>query len=218
MPNTARDSIAEFLIANIPKRIVLSIEEALIVGAQRAYAAARGMDKGHLANALGQDRHFHMNEGFHRALAANGANPTPLKGNSLVTGTAGSITLGRLNTSIGVWNRGRSSVMRRELCEQNKHIAQFLQGDLFRVGTAPTACTIFFVACFARGPGCVLESPESIHVAVPEMEMKEWLFREPLSMFLARYDHGTQVQADRVTPKLKAAVQQRDKMLGSGDE
>jgi hypothetical protein len=215
MPKPARASISELLIANIPKRMVLAIEEALTVGAQRAYAAARGMDKGHLANALGQDRHFHMNEGFERALVANGANPTPLRGNTLVTGASGSITLGRFNTSVGVWNRGRSSVMRRKLSRQNKHIEQLLQGDLFRVGAAPTACTVFFVSCFARGPECVLESPESIHVAVPDKEMEEWLFRDPLPMFLARYDRETKVQADRVTPKLKVAVQERD---GSGDE
>ena len=50
-----QDSIHELLVKNIPRQLLLG-REAKLVGAQRAYAAARGMDDGHLPSVVGQLR------------------------------------------------------------------------------------------------------------------------------------------------------------------
>src|SRR3546814_16483819 len=69
MAQPNQETIHDLLVRNIPRELVMGLEEAKLVGAQRAYAAARGMDDGHLPSVVGQLRHFHMNESFHRALA-----------------------------------------------------------------------------------------------------------------------------------------------------
>src|SRR3546814_3248999 len=93
----------------------MGLEEAKLVGAQRAYAAARGMDDGHLPSVVGQLRHFHINESFHRALAVADASLSPLRGNQIVTGRSGIFTLARFNTKYGVWNSGRRSETRHQM-------------------------------------------------------------------------------------------------------
>jgi hypothetical protein len=45
--------------------------------------------------------------------------------------------------------------------------------------------------------------------------MKGWLFREPLSRFLARYDEATQLQVDLATPKLKKGLLKTGKQTAS---
>lgn len=90
MAQPNQETIHDLLVRNIPRELVMGLEEAKLVGAQRAYAAARGMDDGHLPSVVGQLRHFHMNESFHRALAVADASPSPLRGNQIVTGRSGS--------------------------------------------------------------------------------------------------------------------------------
>ena len=68
MTQPIQETIYDLLVRNIPRELVMALEEAKLVGAQRAYVAARGMDDGHLPSVVGQLRHFHMNELFHRAL------------------------------------------------------------------------------------------------------------------------------------------------------
>jgi hypothetical protein len=48
MSEPLKDSIPDLLVRNIPRAIVMGVEDALTVGSQRAYAAAYGMDDGHL--------------------------------------------------------------------------------------------------------------------------------------------------------------------------
>ena len=113
MAQPNQETIHDLLVRNIPRGLVMGLEEAMLVGAQRAYAAARGMDDGHLPSVVGQLRHFHMNESFHRALTVEDASPSPLRSNQIVTGRAGILTLARFNTKDGVWNSGRRSATRK---------------------------------------------------------------------------------------------------------
>ena len=46
MAQTNQETIYDLLVRNIPRELVMGLEEAKLVGAQRAYAAARGMDDG----------------------------------------------------------------------------------------------------------------------------------------------------------------------------
>lgn len=202
-----QDTIDDLLVRNIPRELVMGLEEAKLVGAQRAYAAARGMDDGHLPSVVGQLRHFHMNESFHRALAVGGASPSPLRGNQIVTGRAGIFTLARFNTKYGVWNSGRRSETRKQMSLGNAAIEQLVQPGLFLDYVPLSNAVVFLVACFAGSLRVQPETPVSIQIAVPDRRMESWLFREPIDLFIKRYDEGpTTAQDDLAMPKLKKNI------------
>ncbi|MHC8378387.1 hypothetical protein ACYZT3_21000 [Pseudomonas sp. MDT1-16] len=202
MTYSRNDAIADLLVANIPRDLVMGIEDAFDAGAYRANNATKDFDKKHRKNALGVMRHFHMNELFSEALQAAGVEIVPLKGNGVVIGKAGMFKFSRVNMSSAVWNNCKRSAKRRELAEANQAMTQLVQPSLF----APeeiTSGTFFFIACFSGSLSVQPEKPLQIYIAVPEEKMQGWLFREPLNQFLARYDAAPQ-QIDLAKPKLKA--------------
>lgn len=212
MAKPTKDTIPDLLLRNIPRDVVMGIEEALVVGAQRAFSAARGMDDGHLPSVVGQLRHFHMNESFQRALTVGGATPSPLRGNQIVTGRAGVFTLARFNIKEGIWINGRRSETRRQMSMANAAIEPLVQPELFVDYTPPSKAVVFFVACFAGSLQIQPESPVSIQLAVPDRQMQGWLFREPLDVFIKRYDEKPMtMQDDLATPKLKKNIGTQDK-------
>jgi hypothetical protein len=186
----------------------MAIEEALAAAAERAYSAASGMDDGHMPHVVGQMRHFHMNESFHRALEVAGVAPTPIQGNGLVSGKSGVFTLARFNIPVGVWVNGRRSHTRRQLAYANKAIEPLVQPELFDQYMPPSEAVVFFVACFSGSLHIQPESPVSIQIAVPSSDMKNWLFREPISAFLSRYEQQPAVQDDLAMPRLKKVAKQ----------
>lgn len=200
-------SIPQLLVANLPRELVLAVGDALDVGAQRAYPAARGMDEGHLTSVLGQMRHFHMNETFVEALTLANAEPTPLRGNRVVVGRSGLFRLARFNISEGPWYNARRSQTRRAMALANEAIEGLVHPDLFEPTKPILTGTMFFVSVFS---GSIKNSPErplSIHIAVPDREMRNWLFREPISEFLCRYnDVAVESQQDLAVPVLKTNV------------
>ena len=197
------DPISTLLTQNLSRELIMGIEEALTVGAQRAYSATEGMDKGHLPSALGQGRHFHMNESFHRALEVGGAAPSPIKGNGVIRGRSGILTLARFNIAHGCWINGRRSTIRRQMALANQAIEPLVQPELFGEYSEPSNAVAFFVACFSGSLYIQPESPTSIQIAVPSRDMKNWLFKEPLHAFLHRYEQQSTTQDDLVKPKLK---------------
>lgn len=212
MPHQVRETVHELLVKSVPREVVMAVEEALEVGAQRGYLAARGMDEGHLPHVVGQLRHFHMNEAFQRALAANGAEPSPIRGNGIVTGRTGVFTLARFNIPEGFWINGRRSQTRRQMSLANMAIEPLVQPELFSGYQPPSDAVAFFVACFSGNLCIQPESPVSIQIAVPDRYMRGWLFKEPLEQFLKRYDQIPQGQDDLAVPKLKKNIgKQQDK-------
>jgi hypothetical protein len=201
-----KETIPNLLVKNIPRLLVLAIEEAFSVGAQRAYGAAQGMDEGHLPHVVGQLRHFHMNEAFHRALAANNASPCPIHGSGIVTGRTGVFALARFNAKDKLWNNARRSNTRRQMSEANRAIEPLVQPSLFSGYEAPTEAVAFFVACFAGSLRIQPESPVTMQIAVPDHHMKQWLFRESLDRFIERYDAPARLQDDMARPKLKKNI------------
>lgn len=204
MLQSRTSSIPDLIIANVPRDLVMGIEDAFDAGAMRAYNATKDLDKKHRKNALGQMRHFHMNELFSEALQVAGAEYAPLKGNGVVVGQAGMFKFSRVNMSSAVWNNCKRSTIRRKLAEANQAMTQLVQPSLFAPQVI-TSGTFFFVACFSGSLSLQPECPLEIHIAVPDAKMEGWLFREPLKQFLARYDEAPQ-QIDLATPKLKAGV------------
>lgn len=209
---TNNTAVADLLMRNIPRDLIMGVEDALQIGAQRGYDAASGMNDGHRPSVVGHMRHFHMNETFHDALAAANINSTPIRGNGIVVGRTGVFTVSRFNISAGLWYNGRRSRTRREMSYANRAVEPLVQPELFGEATPITAATAFFVASFS---GLLKNSqPVSIDLAVPDREMKGWLFREPLQIFLTRYDEVPQ-QVDLAVPKLKSNIIQ---LKSSGGE
>lgn len=204
MANEIKDTIPALLMGNIPRDLVMAVEDALAAGAERARSLVKGTDSGHLANALGQQRHFKMAESFHRALLVGNASPTPIKGNNLVTGQSGVFTLARFNIKQGFWLNGRRSQTRRQMSLANEAMESLVQPGLFTTHATPTNAVVFFVACFSGA-----DSTASVQIAVPDHEMKGWLFREPLKVFLERYEVPASVQDDLVVPTLKKGIGKR---------
>lgn len=208
MTQPLKDSIPDLLLRNVPRALVMAIEEALGVGAQRAHAASKGMDEGHLPHVVGQLRHFQMNEAFHRALAMGDASPTAIRGNGIVSGRSGVFTLARFNIPDGFWINGRRSHTRRQMSFANKAIEPLVQPELFDQYSTPSDAVAFFVACFSGSLHIQPESPLSVQIAVPDRHMRGWLFKEPVNAFLQRYEQKPTVQDDLARPKLKKIKKQ----------
>lgn len=205
---TPHQKIEDLLVSNLPRELVLGVEEAMFVGAQRGYASTRTMAPGHRSSALGQQRHFHMNETFHQTLVANEVQPTQLSGNRLVTGRSGMLMLGRFNMTGADWMKGSRSVTRKQLSKVNEALTSCLRPDFFTEPVIPTDITVFFVSRFSRALDDSAATPESLYIAVPDKNLKSWLFREPLVAFLKRYDQQP-VQHDLAQPKLKKDIARR---------
>lgn len=216
MSSKVDTTIPELLVGSLPFELVTSIEEALLVGGQRAFAAAKDMEKGHLPTAFGLLRHLHTNETFHRALTVNGAHPSPLSGNKLVVGQAGILSIARFNIHEGCWLNYRRSQTRKQMSLANKAIEGLVQPDLFTGDVPVTEAVVFFVACYAGSLRISPEAPTSIQIAVPDSRMSHWLFREPIAAFLDRYNHVQGEQRDLAVPKLKRSVDQQQLKDGTG--
>ena len=208
MTTAPGESISDLLVRNITRELVMAVEEALVVGAQRAHVAAKGMDEGHLPHVVGQLRHFQMNEAFHCALAVGDASPTAIRGNGIVSGRSGVFTLARFNIPDGFWLNGRRSQTRRQMSFANKAIEPLVQPELFDQYATPSEAVAFFVSCFSGSLHVQPESPLSVQIAVPDRDMRGWLFRESVSAFLQRYEHKSTTQDDLAKPKLKKIKKQ----------
>lgn len=204
-----KDTVPNLLVRNIPRDLVMGVEDGLLVGAKRGFVVSRDMHDGHRPHALGQMRHFHMNESFSEALTAAGGNPTPIRGNNLVVGRAGIFSLGRFNVSGPTWNNASRSKTRKQMALANKAVEPLVQPELFDAHQPITAATAFFVASFSGSIAINPESPLGIDIAVPDSNMKNWLFREPLHQFLSRYEVAS-AQVDEAFPKLKVRVIKQD--------
>ncbi len=202
------ESIPDLLRRSLPRELVMAVDDALIAGAQRAHLASKGMAEGHLPHVVGQLRHFHMNEAFHRALEMGEASPTDIRGNGIVSGRAGVFTLARFNIPDGFWINGRRSHTRRQMSYANRAIEPLLQPELFEQYTVPAEAVAFFVACFSGSLHIQPESPISVQIAVPDREMRGWLFKEPLNAFLQRYEREPVAQEDLAKPTLKKIKKQ----------
>lgn len=212
IPNPSH-SIPDLIMANVPRDLLMGIEDALDAGAMRAFLATKDLAHGHRKNALGQMRHFHMNELFNEALMAAGAEMVPLRGNGVVVGKSGLFKLSRLNISEAAWNNSSRSITRRKLAEDNEAMAHLLQPSLFGPVDVNSGA-LFIVACFSGSLSLSPEKPLRIYIAVPDESMQGWLFREPLDRFIARYDEAPK-QKDLAQPKLKTKLPNTEQQTAS---
>ncbi|WP_028697357.1 hypothetical protein [Pseudomonas monteilii] len=213
MTKNPAHTIPDLIMANIPRDLLMGIEDALEAGAMRAFSKTKDLAKGHRKSGLGQMRHFQMNETFNEALLAANAEMVPLRGNGVVVGKSGVLQLSRLNISESAWNNSNRSVTRRKLAEANKGMKHLLLPSLFDP-VEVNAGTLFIVACFSGSLQIHPEKPTQIYIAVPDEKMEGWLFREKLGLFLSRYDEAPK-QVDLAQPKLKTKLLNTERQTAS---
>lgn len=202
------------LIDNISQDVVLAIDEAFDAGSRDAFQIASNMHPGHRAHALGTLRHYRMKEAFAQALGATGGSPSPLRGNALVIGRAGIFHIARLNMHMGPWYHARRSRQRRMLAAVNAKVETLVQPDLFESTAVVNDATVFFVAVFADSIGQDASKPISTVIAIPDADLKRWLYFEPLQDFLEAYNRPA-AQQDKAVPKLKGNIKRKDGTEGS---
>ncbi|MDR2560743.1 MAG: hypothetical protein LBC63_03095 [Holophagales bacterium] len=183
-----KNAIAGWLMKRIRRESVLSMQDALMAGAQEAADVAQRMDERHRPSFLGQARHFFMNEAFHRALAAQGLSPHPLRGNQIVEGFAGELVLVRMNMRQGDKLAKCRSVTRRQRAAANGHLRRLaereLPGLLDSEDHELLGGTAIFLAEFPLGH----RSLPLIRIGVPDEIMSRWLFLKGIDAFVACYD------------------------------
>jgi hypothetical protein len=198
------DAIAALLIANVPRDLVMGVEDAFAAGALEAHSMTKGVSKKQRKIALGYMRHIQMNERFSDLLEAADAELVPLQGNRVIVGKAGMCKFSRLNMTTTNWNHASRSTIRRELSEANQAMSELVQPSLFDAQPV-NGGTFFFIARFSGSLHHHPETPLQIYIAVPTPKMDGWIFREPLNQFLDRYDAAPQ-QIDNATVKLKTGL------------
>ena len=198
------DAIAALLIANVPRDLVMGVEDAFAAGALQAFGLTKEVSMKQRKTALGYMRHIQMNERFSDLLEASNAELISSQGNRVIVGAAGMFKFARLNMNTTNWNRPARSTIRRELAEANDAMSQLVQPSLFAPQDV-TSGAFFFVARFSGSLHHHPEKPLQVYIAVPNPKMDGWLFREPLSQFLDRYDTAPK-QADNATVKLKPGI------------
>jgi hypothetical protein len=206
----APEAIEAILLKALSRDLVMGIEDALKSAAERGALVGGALQTGHRANAVGQMRHFHMQEAFAGALEAGGAKPTAVRGNNLIFGQAGMLTIGRLNVASHSWNNARRSKSRKRAVLINKAIEHLVHPDLFMSADEPIRSGLaFFVAVFDRPLDDTGAQALRIEIAVPDTELRLWLYRKPITKFLALYEPAAVTQIDGAIPKLKEGVRKR---------
>jgi hypothetical protein len=183
----------------------MACEDAYHNGDVKGRTQASDFAKGHRPSAAGHVKHFYINEAFHEALQAHGADPTPLRGTRLVVGRSGIFNVARLNVPGHKWVNLRRSATRKKLAELNQSIERkYVQADLFAEAADATGGTVFILGVMDGVDANGIAQLTEVMLALPAPDMKSWLYISSVSDFLNLYDQAdTVVQPDNAQPKLK---------------
>ncbi len=202
---TGLRELEQLVIEHVPRDFFMACEDAYYDGDERGRAQSSSFAEGHRPSAAGQTKHFRINEAFHEALEAQGAEPTPLKGTRLVIGRVGIFNIVRLNVPGHKWVSLRRNATRKALAELNENIKRkYVQGDFFVDATAPTGGTLFILGVMDGIDKNGITQLTQVMVALPAPDMTCWLYISTISDFVSLYDQaGAADQIDNAQPKLK---------------
>lgn len=213
MTASGYEKIGDFVSSTVPRDLWLSWEQMASGAVERASEISRSFMAGHQASVRGHLRHFALNEVHVKSLDECGIPHPPVRGNGIMVGTVDGTKIARVHMGTGKWNNSGRSKKKLELVQRNALAKRLLQGDFFQSETEITELAIFVVT---EGDAANGEVPISVVVTDDTLDFRNTLFREPLSLFLQRYQQPQDV-VDRVEPKLKAGVKRQDKQQ-NGDE
>lgn len=213
MSVSGHEIIGSKLSSDIPRGFWLTLERLVPQALADAQALGLRFQGGHRSTASGFARHLLLNEAMSHALDEAGIPHKPLRGNAIVFGTVGVVTLARVHMGQVKWDNARRSKTKVKLCEPNAHAKKLVNPDLFESEisvTEPVEMTAFVVTEGGAG------DHYAIHIVVTDetMDLRNPVFREELHQFVQRYQKRQDVE-DRVKPKLKNNVK---KLLDKTDE
>lgn len=198
--------LEKLIVANFPKDALMACQDAYYGGDSQGRLQAAGFAPGHRRSAIGQRKHFVLNETFYEALLAHGAAPTPLSGTRLVIGRFGLFNVVRLNVPGHKWTNLRRSATRAKLAEINNGIEnKYVQGDFFAAQHNVANGTVFILGVMDGVDENGVAQLTQVMVALPAPDMKSWLYIESMTTVLKLYDQVDAVMPiDQAVPKLKA--------------
>jgi hypothetical protein len=207
IPFEGEVQLEKLIVANIPKDAFMALEDAYRDGDRKGREYGARFAPGHRRSASGQDKHFALNEAMFDALEAQGANPTPLRGNRVVVGRLGKFNVARLNVPGHKWVDLRRGKTRPQLAKINTAIERrYVQQDLFDSPEGEISeATLFIVGLMDGQDVNGLSQLTTVMVALPAPDLRSWLYFQPLSKILALYeDPAPVVQPDHAKPVLKS--------------
>lgn len=201
--------VADLIVQHVPKQLIMALSDAIYAASKRSFDSAKIKNLGHRATALGLERYLNLNETIHEVFEANGCNPGKLCGNRIVEGRSGIFTIARESYNDNQWKKLFRSKRKQTLISENVFVEKVVQPDLFSDGSDVPKATLFLVCRFSGSLQTQPEAPMSIELVVPSSDGKNWVFHEPLELFLTRYD-VVPSQEDNAFPGLKKGIIKKD--------
>lgn len=205
MTVSGTEIIGKKLSSAIPREFLLALERLVPHALAEAVAHGTRFHQGHRPTAIGFARHLLLNEVVAQGLDEAGIPHPPLRGNAIVFGRVGVVTLARVHMGKVQWDNARRSKNKVRLCRPNARAKKLVNPDLFEGEISidePVEMTAFILT-EGGGAGQLV----GIHIVVTDenMDLRNPVFREDLHHFLQRYQVRQDVE-DRVKPKLKKNV------------
>lgn len=204
-----KSKVADLVVQHVPKQLFMALSDAIYAASKRSFDYAQKKKVDHRSTALGYDRHLNLNETIHEVFEANGCNPDKLRGNRIVEGRSGIFTIVRESYNDNQWKRLFRSKRKQTLIAENVFVEKVVQPDLFSDGSDVPKATLFIVCRFSGSLDSQPEAPMSIELVVPSSDGKNWVFHEPLELFLTRYD-VVPPQEDNAFPELRRGFIKQD--------
>ena len=198
------ENIGKFLATHIPKEFLLQVESFFQAALEKAAAEGRRAASGHRSTVTGVLRHFDLNEALEQTFTELGIPHSALRGNSIMVGQLGPVTIARFHKGTGAWNNSRRSAGKVKLCDKNVVASLMIQPDFLRGGALQLSEVTCFLVTEHDGGS---DEVGAIYLIVPnlEMDLRSPLFRESLPAFLQRYEVASEI-VDTAFAKLKPGV------------
>lgn len=216
MGASGHEKIGDLLSSSVQRDFLLNLEQMIPSALERVRKFSEEFMAGHRPSVLGQVRHFALNEALVRCLDDSGIPHPPLRGNAIMIGKIGVVTLARVHMGQSQWDNSRRSKTKVKLCKPNHLAKRLVHPDMFDgeivVADIPEV-TVFIVT---EGDGTNGAAP--IYLVVPDetMDLRNPVFKEELSVFMQRYQQSQDI-ADKAFSKLKPGVKKLDKQGNDED-
>lgn len=213
LASSPTEKIGELLTSLIPKDVLLDFEHF----AQEALVSAKKIGAmhaaGHRSSGVGYNLHLFLNDALARAFANASVPSQPLRGNAIVSGTMGAVTLMRIHKSQVQWDNSGRSKGKKKLCSRNTEITGWFQPDFLRADAPINDEPDLTVSLVTQGSSASERLEIYLVVTNDQMDLRNPLFQESLSLFIQRYERVPGVE-DKAHAKLRKSAKKADNSSG----
>ncbi|MGY1519002.1 hypothetical protein [Luteimonas sp. A482] len=214
MLDSPKEKIAELLTSSVRKDVLVDYDHF----AQEALASAKKVGAmhaaGHRSSGVGYNLHLFLNDALAQAFGNASVPHPPLRGNAIVSGTTGVVTLMRIHKSQVQWDNAGRSKGKRKLCLRNEAVTGWFQPDLLREGSSVVEEPEFTASLVTQGSAASDRLEIYVVVTNDQMDLRNPLFQEPLSQFIQRYERMPGI-VDKAHAKLRKAAKKADNSGGT---